>query len=117
MEEKKESSLSDKDKNLIKQAVLMNRYEALGRYVEAKEKLDLLKSERDITITQLEKAFIGLKHINNFGFETQSDIQSATQYIETLLERYKALNNDITALVTESNQYAELCDKPQIEIK
>ena len=95
----------------------MNRYEALGRYVEAKEKLDRLEREREITTTQLEKAFSGLKHINNFGFEPQSDIQSTIRDIETLLERYKALNNDITALVTESNQYAELCDKPQIEIK
>lgn len=96
----------------------MNRYEALGRYyVEAKEKLDRLKRKRDITTTQLEKAFSGLKYINNFSFEPQSDIQFATQDIETLLEHYKALNNDITALVIESNQYAELCDKPQIEIK
>lgn len=95
----------------------MNQYKVLRLYVEAREELDRLKYEREITTKQLEQIFRKLKEVNNFNYEPQTHIQAVSKDIEMLLTHYQTLSETIAKLIREINQYAGVCNSEQLEIK
>lgn len=96
----------------------MNKYEALGRYTEAKEQLEKINRQREVAINQIDSYLHDLKYPHGArNIENQTRIKNAILKVETLLEQYKKANEEVLDLTEQLNQYAELCDKPKIEIK
>ena len=95
----------------------MNKYEALGRYIEAEEELTALRKERELFVEQIDSIFLKLKDLNYSRIEPIQGINNIVECAEILLPKLKKANGKVRLKVEQMNQYAEWCNKPQIDIK
>lgn len=86
----------------------MNKYEALGRYIEAKEQLAKLTEKREIFAEKIKEASLHLQ-----GLNTINSKKTATEIAE-MLAQFTQINDEALKLVTEINQYAEICERPKV---
>lgn len=83
----------------------MNKYEALGRYIEAKEKLAILTEKREIFAEKIKQSSQYLQ-----GSDATTAKKTAMEIAE-MLAQFTTINDDALKLITEINQYAELCGR------
>ncbi|THA06722.1 hypothetical protein [Rodentibacter pneumotropicus] len=95
----------------------MNKYEALGRYIEAEEEFNILRKERELLIEQIDSTFLKLKNLNYTRSEPIQGINDITERTEILLPKLKETNEKVRLKAEQMNQYADLCNKPKIDIK
>lgn len=95
----------------------MNKYEALGRYIEAEEEFVALRKERALLVEQIDSTFLKLKDLNYSRSEPSKGINDIIERAEILLPKLKELNGKVQLKAEQMNQYAELCNKPQVEMK
>ncbi|AFF24626.1 TPA: hypothetical protein SIC75_001217 [Pasteurella multocida] len=86
----------------------MNKYEALGRYIEAKEKLAKLTEKREIFAGKIIDASQHLQGIS------ATSLKKTSAEITEMLEQFIKINNEALELVAEINQYAEVCERPKV---
>lgn len=93
--------------------MIMNEYEALGRYIDGKERLERLKKSYEMNCHLIDSNSLKLPLFIGNQFK-KNEAENAIENIEILLPRCKNELIEIDALITEINQYAELCGKPKI---
>lgn len=87
----------------------MNKYEALGRYVETKEELEKLQRTREMFAMKMSGQVQNLQ-----GKGSAKNLQRiATEMAETL-EQFSECNEKCANLVEQINQYAEICERPKV---
>lgn len=86
----------------------MNKYEALGRYVEAKEQLVKLTEKREIFAEKIKESS---QHLQ--GLNATNSKKTATEIAE-MLSQFTQINDEALKLVTEINQYSEICERPKV---
>ncbi|AMM81528.1 hypothetical protein [Pasteurella multocida] len=86
----------------------MNKYEALGRYIEAKEKLEKLTEKREIFAEKIKQSSQYLQGLN------ASQSKKTAAEITEMLEQFTKINDEALELVAEINHYAEACERPKV---
>ncbi|MFC0858896.1 hypothetical protein ACFHYR_01900 [Pasteurella multocida] len=86
----------------------MNKYEALGRYTEAKEEFDKLKQRRTVFANKIAETAQYLSSSNT------KNLQEKTLEISEMLNQLTVLNDEALELVDQINQYAEICERPKV---
>lgn len=91
----------------------MNRHEALGHYVELKEKVEKLYKERTNKLSALQRHLeLGGRMLG--GSEVLSlDLGTA----EGLLRELREVNHDFITAITELNSYADQAERPKFIIR
>lgn len=92
----------------------MQNFEALGRYVTAKEQAEKLASECGALLSQAER----LLKAANFGsggsgyFACEFDAAEISEVINKAAQ----VNAQMLALIHEANSQADLCEKPKLTL-
>lgn len=86
----------------------MNKYEALGRYIEAKEELEKLTQKREIFAEKIKEASLHLQG------NSSSTLKRVSAEISEMLAQFTETNNRAAELVEQINQYAEICERPKV---
>jgi hypothetical protein len=88
-------------------------FEALGRYVDAENRVKKLVDERDKIITQLNLSTQSFgKNSIMGGYIKMFDVLRA----KNLIEDISKLEEEINSAVSEMNANAQKCDKPTLRI-
>lgn len=88
----------------------MNKYEALGRYIEAKENYDKAVRMQALFIEQLKDKAEALNNERGSKTATSKNLQA----LDDLLAQVKQSHQQRQELAEVANQYAELCEKPKV---
>ena len=91
----------------------MNKFEALGRYIDGKERLEALSREYQLLVSALDREILNVALFKNGKLERENNV-NALENMAVLLPKCQSLQQDIFALTDEINGYAEICEKPKI---
>lgn len=91
--------------------IVMENYEALGRYTSAKEQANKYKSQRHNLLAdlqlQLQRAGIDVEEFPR----TKFDVQKARE----LLDQIEEAQQNMTDAINEANLHADACKKPKLQ--
>ncbi|AHG83072.1 hypothetical protein F543_2080 [Bibersteinia trehalosi USDA-ARS-USMARC-189] len=86
----------------------MNKYEALGRYVEAKEELEKLQRTREIFAVKMSE------QVHSLQGKGAKNLQRIASEMAETLEKFNECNEKCADLVEQVNEYAEICGRLKV---
>jgi len=93
--------------------IIMENYEALGRYITAKEQAEKFKRDRDMHLHNLGTCAARATKSSSSGYiATDFDVQAAQE----LLNKAGESHQNLVTAIHEANQYAEACNKPKLQM-
>lgn len=86
----------------------MNKYEALGRYIEAKEEFEKLKQRRSVFVDKIAETTPHLQA------QSCKSIQKVALELNEMLHQLTQINEEAITLLENVNEYAEICGRPKV---